>query len=281
MILYIKDLKIDTLETEQNGGKMNIYIISLSSAIKRRQFQQAQFEDLQLGYKFLDAVSVDNIDDTIYHKHYNDWQRPMKKTEMACYFSHRNAWLEVIESQQPALILEDDALLSKNINQLLNDIENITDNMDMINLEIRNRKKHISKSGKKLDDNFSLYRLYLDKTGAAGYILWPSGAKKLLIHEEENGIAIADAHIKDCYSLKAYQVEPAPIIQLDQCKNYNIKNNYEEESKSTVSTKNNYKGGILFRLNRFKFQLQLAIRQISLLFKSNRRYISLDREGFI
>jgi glycosyl transferase family 25 len=60
-----------------------------------------------------------------------------------------------------------------------------------------------------------LFRLYQDRAGAAGYILWPQGAKKLLQCEQKKGIALADAHITDCHNIKAYQVEPTPIIQLD------------------------------------------------------------------
>ncbi len=279
MKLYIKDLKIVILERELDGGKMNIYIISLKSATKRRKFQESQFKNINLDYIFLDAVSIEDISDELYNKHHNDWQRPMKTTEVACYFSHRNAWQKVIDSNEPALILEDDALLSVNIPRILNSVKPLEE-IDIINLEIRSRKKYISKTSKNLDDRFKLYRLFLDKTGAAGYILWPSGAQKLLEHERKNGIAIADAHIKDCYDLVAYQVEPALIVQLDQCEKYGIENHYEEESKSTVSTRNNYKGGVSFRIKRLVFQVQLAFRQLSIYFKSNRRYIDLDQYGF-
>jgi hypothetical protein len=49
-------------------------------------------------------------------------------------------------------------------------------------------------------------------------------AKKLLQCEQKKGIALADAHITDCHNIKAYQVEPTPIIQLDQCRDYAIQN---------------------------------------------------------
>ena len=54
-------------------------------------------------------MSAEDISKDTYKKHYYDWQRPLRKAEVACYFSHRSAWDKVIKSKKPALILEDDA----------------------------------------------------------------------------------------------------------------------------------------------------------------------------
>jgi GR25 family glycosyltransferase involved in LPS biosynthesis len=67
---------------------MNILIISLSSAIERRNFQQIQMEKLKLDFEFLEATSIHDIDMITYKKHAKDWQRPLKNTEVACYYSH-------------------------------------------------------------------------------------------------------------------------------------------------------------------------------------------------
>jgi len=129
--------------------------------------------------------------------------------------------------------------------------------------------------------NSKLLRLYQDRTGAAGYILWPSGAKKLIQFEKNKGIGLADAHITSCHSLMAFQVEPSPIIQLDQCKGYGVIHNYSNViSKSTVSNSQNYKGGIYFILKRLFYQLKLALRQLLILTKSQRRYISIRNSDF-
>jgi GR25 family glycosyltransferase involved in LPS biosynthesis len=42
---------------------MNILIISLSSAIERRNFQQIQMEKLKLDFEFLEATSIHDIDE--------------------------------------------------------------------------------------------------------------------------------------------------------------------------------------------------------------------------
>jgi glycosyl transferase family 25 len=259
---------------------VQIFVINLPDAVKRRKLQKDQLTKLGLEYKILDATSVEDISEATYKKHYFDWQRPLRKTEVACYFSHRSAWDRVIKSQMPALILEDDAILSIFLPELLERLNGIK-NADLINLENRGRKKFVSRSYVDIECNSKLLRLYQDRTGAAGYILWPSGANKLIQLEKNSGIGLADAHITACHALKAYQVEPSPIIQLDQCKEYGISNTYSHTvSKSTVSARDNYRGGAYFILKRLLYQLRLALRQLFILTKSKRRYISIRNSDF-
>ena len=208
---------------------MQIFVINLPDAVKRRKLQKDQLTKLGLEYTILDATSVEDISEATYKKHYFDWQRPLRKTEVACYYSHRSAWDRVIKSGEPALILEDDAILSIFLPELLDSLNKIK-STDLINLENRSRKKFVSRSHMDIECNSKLLRLYQDRTGAAGYILWPSGANKLIQLEKNSGIGLADAHITACHALKAYQVEPSPIIQLDQCKDYGISNTYHTYS---------------------------------------------------
>jgi glycosyl transferase family 25 len=259
---------------------VQIFVINLPSAIERRKLQKDQLSKLDLEYKILDATSVEDISETTYKKHYFDWQRPLRKTEVACYYSHRSAWDKVIKSNKPALILEDDALLSRFLPKLLDNLHEIK-NADLITLENRSRKKFVSRSHLDIDCNSKLLRLYQDRTGAAGYILWPSGAHKLIQLEKNSGIGLADAHITSCHALKAYQVEPSPIIQLDQCMEYGITNAYTSTvSQSSVSVGSNYKGSVYFILKRLFYQLKLALRQLFILTKSQRRYIKIRNSDF-
>jgi glycosyl transferase family 25 len=259
---------------------VQIFVINLPSAIERRKLQKDQLDKLGLEYKILDATSVEDINEATYKKHYFDWQRPLRKAEVACYYSHRSAWDKVIKNRKPALILEDDAILSRFLPKLLDNLNEIK-NADLITLENRSRKKFVSRSHLDIDCNSKLLRLYQDRTGAAGYILWPSGAHKLIQFEKNSGIGLADAHITACHALKVYQVEPSPIIQLDQCKEYGISNTYTHTvSKSTVNVGDKYKASIYFMIKRALYQLKLALRQLFILTKSQRRYIKIRNSDF-
>jgi len=260
---------------------VQIFVINLPDAIERRQFQIKQLSRLGLDYEILKATSIHDISDETYIKHYKDWQRPLRNTEVACYFSHRYAWQKIIDTNTPTLILEDDALLSKYVPELLKSFTN-KQNVDLINLEVAGRKKFISNIGENITCNSKLFRLYQDRNGAAGYILWPSGAKKLLAHESLNGIGLADAHIASCYSIKSYQVEPAAIIQLDQCGNYNLKTPYIKALfSSTVSQAQNPKGPFSFWIKRLSAQLKLGLHSAKILNRnSSRRNISIRNSDF-
>jgi len=259
---------------------MTILIISLTGAKQRREFQRQQLSALNLKFKFLDATSVDEIDEKVCEQHYQDWQRPLKTTEIACYYSHQQAWKEVIQSNQPALILEDDALLSKCVPELLADLLN-KEGVDLINFENRGRKKFVSRSAENIVCNSKLLRLYMDTTGAAGYLLWPSGAKKLLECEANKGLALADAQIYNCRSLRSFQIEPSPIIQLDMARHYGIKYSYDKKlSKSSVSSKTRLKNNLLFKFKRIWAQLKLGLYRTKIVFFSTKRLINLHPEQF-
>jgi glycosyl transferase family 25 len=258
---------------------MQILIINLANATARRKFQKSQLKNLGLSYQILNAISTDDISDKIYKYHYFDWQRPLRNVEVACYYSHRSAWQKIINNNKPALIIEDDALLSKHSAEVLESLAGFTD-ADFVQLEIRNRKKLIAKEGIKITPRHKLHRLYLDRTGAAGYVLWPTGAKKLIEHENKHGIGLADAHITACYNLVGYQVEPAVIIQLDQCQNYQITPPIETDSHILNQPKPIYENKLFFKFKRITSQFGMLFRQISSIFIAKRRYIKLNKTHF-
>lgn len=265
---------------------MKIFIINLPNAIERREFQKSQLQKLGLDGEFLNAISINDIEQETYDKHYFDWQRPLRREEVACYYSHKSAWQKIIESNKPALILEDDALLSIYVPELLKKLESRT-KTDLINFEVRNRKKYVSKDGESVTPGSRLLRLYLDRCGAAGYILWPAGAHKLLEAEKQKGIALADAHITDCRDLLAYQIEPAAIIQLDQCCHYGVETAFSRTEKATPpvswsigwASRAQPRSGS-FKLKRIFFQLKLGVRQMLLIGKAKKRNINLIKEDF-
>jgi glycosyl transferase family 25 len=258
---------------------MNIFIINLPNAVERLQFQKTQLSKLGLNYEILSAVSADDISKSTYKKHYYDWQRPLKMVEVACYYSHKSVWQKVINDNRPALILEDDALLSKHSKEVLEFLETFTD-VDFVQLEVHNRKKLVAKKGLNITPQHKLHRLYLDRTGAGGYVLWPSGAKKLIEYENKHGIGLADAHITACYNLIGYQIEPAVIIQIDQCENYKITPPIKINSYISTQLKPIYKNKLFFKFKRVKSQLRMFIRQLSFIFTAKRRYINFNKSHF-
>ncbi|WP_367947487.1 glycosyltransferase family 25 protein [Acinetobacter sp. BY484] len=268
---------------------MNILIVNLKTSRDRLDFQKKQFEKLGLNFEVLEAFSVANLSEEQYQKLGFGWQRPLRKVEVACFLSHQKAWEEVLNRNQPCLILEDDAVLASNTKEILNEIEqHQIQDVDLINLEVRSRKKIISRTPAFTlnQAQVELYNLYQDRTGAAGYILYPSGAKKLLNRLARTAPAIADGFIFSAYELQCLQVEPAVIIQEDQLAAYGLIQ--QKSFDSTIGRSENFKAEfnsfaekIAFKKRRLVGQIAMAIRYFQVMGKAEKRLIKLNQEKFI
>lgn len=259
---------------------MQVFIINLAQETKRRAFQEKQFQALGLKPTFIKAISADDIDDHLYQKHYYDWQRPLRKVEMACYFSHQALWKKIISNNQPALILEDDAILSKELPNILKDLEKCID-IDLLDLEVFNKNKYVAKIGKSLINDYKLFYIHLNSAGAGAYIVYPSGAKKLLSHENKKGISPADAYISSCHQLKAFQIEPALAMQCVFLESYGLENKYKELAYSATSKGEIPKRAFIFRLKRIYAQIKLGLYKLSLLPVAHKRLIAVKTKDFI
>ena len=246
---------------------MNIYIINLASAHERAAFQTKQFLRLGLNFEIVSAVSTADVSEEYYRHVAFDWERPLSRAEVSCYLSHRSLWQRVIDENTPALILEDDAYVSDDLPQLLNEISGMS--INYINLETRGRKKVVSKSIEHEIGDYKLRKLYYGGTGAAAYILWPEGARRLLAMEEGSGFALADAQICRTKMGGALQVDSAAAIQLDCCDRYQMRSPHQTQS-TLLNTR--YQEDIItpskiyFKLRRLKSQIKLGLIKLKVVF---------------
>ncbi|WP_201580292.1 glycosyltransferase family 25 protein [Psychrobacter sp. Pi2-52] len=254
-----------------NQSKIAALVINLDSAKERWDFQQKQLSELDIDYQRWEANSVDTLTDKEYERWANDWQRKLRRTEVACFLSHYRAWKYIADSGQSFLILEDDALLSQHLPDAL--LKLSTDNNVVyhhLTFETRGRKKLISKQGFDLCDSIALHELFLDKTGAAAYLLTPTGAKILIDHVVQHGAGLADALLCHTKRLKSIQSVPALAIQMDMATHYEMPElQCEIIATSNISTPNNIKplsNGIVktlkYKSKRISAQLGMGINQL-------------------
>lgn len=240
---------------------MKINIISVISQEKRRSFQVKQMKTLSLDFDFFNAITPENISDQEYKDKANDWGRPLKKIELACYLSHHALWEKISKYNEPALILEDDALLSTQLPRILKELEN-EQNIDYIDLETVYRKKTLSKKEYKKVCGSNLKRLYQRSSGAGGYILWPNGAKKLLQLKNEKGIMLVDAYISQCRALKAFQLESCAVVQLSICFYRGLEfNGIQQIQESSMHYIPKGKSSLLFKLKRIIIEIKKGLRR--------------------
>lgn len=257
---------------------MKALIINLDRETQRLAFQTKQLTSLGLEYDRIPAVVIQDKHDNDYQKYYKSWQRPLSISEVSCFFSHKKAWEVIVSENQPMLILEDDAWLANNLPCILKELITLK-NIDYVTLEVTgaNRKKLVAKEATASFCDVNLLRLFQGRSGAGGYILWPSGAKLLIEQFNEGQIGLSDKFINSCYSLRAYQIEPATVIQLDQCQFYGI--TPPLEVKTTIVNKSEFSVPLLdhirFRLRRIIGEIKIGVNFLKNRNHSIKRHISL------
>ncbi|MBF7687778.1 glycosyltransferase family 25 protein [Acinetobacter rathckeae] len=266
---------------------MHILLINLEPCTERLEQQQQQFQNIGLTFSRLPAVSVNDFSIDSYEQLAFQGQRPMKQSELACFLSHKKAWQHVVDLNEPCLILEDDVVLVSELKQILQDVEGLTA-VDVLSLEVHGRKKIIAKEKSfTVAQDYALFRMYQDRSGAAAYVLFPSGAKKLLTCLENSHPRLADEFISSCYALNSYQIEPAAAIQSDKAAMYDVGVSITHESVIAMIKNHHvnpnsqrWTAKVKHKKNRIVQQALLGVRHVSVLLKSVRRDIKVEPSKF-
>lgn len=195
----------------ESGAVPPILVISLVSAADRRAFMARQLDALGLDFRFLDATAVRDIPPADLARLRRLWARPMMDTEVACALSHRRCWEEIAAGDGPVLVLEDDAVLAPDLPAVLRAAGDLRD-ADCLNLETFAHPKTLGAPRAFGAGGHTLARVHRDTGGAAAYLMWPEGARKVLANLP-GFLPLADAAINLTLGLRKWQVEPAPAIQ--------------------------------------------------------------------
>ena len=209
---------------------MKIYLINQRA--DRLKFQEKQFRSLHLQFDRFEVIPFKGdstrlpfpIKSTLYWEGGNTFF--LTPTELSCFASHVHIWAE-IENNQPAVILEDDAVIAPTFGRLLKKISTLED-IDYINLESSPEPRYLLPQFHQRCR--SLQKLAVNNAYSAGYVLWPSGARKLLRAAKRRPDAV-DMLIWECITLRSFQLIPAQVIQLIFLPNREI----QEIPLSTIS----------------------------------------------
>ena len=251
-----------------------VHIISLASATHRRAYQATQAQRLGFEPRWSNAVGINDISDAFFHQNAFQWQRALKKTEVACFMSHLQLWQNIAQSDGPAIVLEDDVILG---GDWLADVQLLATHpqADFICLETWGKK---TLGNSEILGHLKLRRLVLNSAGAAAYVLWPAGAKLLMARYERCGVALADAFINQTNGWRIWQLVPANAVQMSVAPDFGLPPMdhsdsmiAREQNASAVAPSMSVKFHMKWR--RVNGELIKAWRQLSSLFAHNRVYI--------
>ncbi len=262
---------------------MKILVINLNSATHRLNFQSRQLARMGLEFERIEALEASDPPSPESTARATQWQRPMRQGEICCLESHEKAWKIISTGEEFGLILEDDAVLSSKLPEILKAVSNQSQ-IEHATLEVRGRKKILARSARALTPETNLVRLYQDRTGAAAYIISPKGAKKLLA-QSSKAAGLADAIIASCYQLSSWQLEPALAFQLDQCEQYGLKPPIDP--KTSIGTKLTPKPAPTKTLDAYRYkarrawaQIRMSLRQLRVLTIAHRRHVVVELDNF-
>lgn len=189
-----------------------VLVINLKSAIQRRDFQDLQLKILGLKYEWVCAVEPGDVDPTELQDRTYEYARPLRPSEVSCLLSHREAWRRVCLKNTPQLILEDDAVLQRDVPQLIEKLSHQR-NVDFFNLETVIKRKTLGKHQESIEGTRYTKSVVLrNRAGAGAYFLYPSGARKLL-NATVHWSPLADVALELCPSIRKWQIEPAAAKQ--------------------------------------------------------------------
>ena len=160
---------------------MKIFFINLRKRIDRLKFikRQLKFHKLK-GSKFF-GVEADLIEKKVINK----YKMYLSPSGIAGCLAHKKIWKHIVNNKvNYALILEDDAFLSKKIKLFIKNIYSVLkkNNIDIINLNTHEMPTKIGKlkfNIKEVDIN--LHNMISTEYGTAGYIISLKCAKKLIV----------------------------------------------------------------------------------------------------
>jgi glycosyl transferase family 25 len=192
---------------------MLTYFINTDAATDRRAFMEGQLESLGLEAERIRAVTPNDLTPDEIRRAYNPRRRvQLRRGETCCSVSHLRALVAFVATGQPyALILEDDANLSRSMPEFLAAIEAEGGACDLIRIESFLDPVRLAPKARRVGD-FALHRLYCVPAGSAGYIISARLARQVLtdpkfLHEPMDWAL---------YAHPAMQVVPALCVQDDR-----------------------------------------------------------------
>ncbi|SPH24773.1 hypothetical protein DEA8626_03810 [Defluviimonas aquaemixtae] len=253
---------------------MKALVINLATETDRMTFQSRQLDALGVEWERLDAVSPRTLTPPPDDPYWTRWQRPLRDAEKAATASHRSAWQRIAEGKAPMLVLEDDAVLMRDVPAFLAAVEGLP-GIDHISLETRGRRKLLGQRHAAAP----MVRLWQDYTGAAAYVLWPSGAR-ILMEDCARAAGIADGIICAAHRMCSWQADPALAVQLDRCVAHGLAAPIAVNSSILAETRPDRRNIPLsarasYRARRIAGQIRILARRLACVGRARRRHVAL------
>lgn len=148
----------------------------------------------------------------------NGIREPLTHSEVACFLSHRKAWMMIAEGAEPyGAVFEDDLVISGNAARWLLSHDWIPAGTDVVKLKTQGGRTWVDRRMIALGDGYNLSNLRCTHWGTAAYILSRGFARHLLDETERFSVTVDGVLFNHEFGIlgriKCYQFEPAICAQ--------------------------------------------------------------------
>lgn len=201
---------------------LDVYVINLATSTERWERTSARLTELGISHERFDAVDGRKEPHPLFER-YDDKQREKYRRkalsggELGCFASHFLLWKKCIELNKPIVVLEDDLIIHKSLNEALNIAEEQISTLQYLRLAATYPKPKTFKKIKTLGQ-FDLIDHIRGPSGTLGYVISPSASAALIKLAEKWFIAVDDYmdrywwHGVDCYSLMPFPIDVAENV---------------------------------------------------------------------
>ena len=255
--------------------QFQVLVINREDSTDRLDFQTWQLGEMGFDFIRVDAYTPETLP-PVQESYWKKWRHPLSPVQRAQLLSHGLAWDWVLENG-PALIIEDDAVLARSVPEILLNLESI-DGMEHLSLEVRGRRKLLSKTAIPIAHGVASHRLYLDRLGSAAYVLWPKGAEKLIKRASKGAVNVQGMALW-ANGLKSHQADPACAVQLDMAEKYGLSAPISSSS-TTLERKQDKSVSVTQLVRLISAQTRKIWRLVRFSLVADRRKVDLRPEFF-
>ena len=177
-------------------------------SLQRRTDRKKEFyKNNLINYEFIEAIDYKRLNNFIVDENFRDpfKNRPVLKSEVSCFLSHKKAWEKCLELNEPVIILEDDAVINKHWDE-----KYYTSLINKYNFIYLQKNENEPTEVISIDDKLEIPSYPYNLTG---YIIKPSTAKVLL--NNINKIIPADEYIPKL--MREYILTEVVSLKEDSC----------------------------------------------------------------
>lgn len=192
---------------------IQVLVISLQRSTDRREAVKKQLEHFSFPWKFIDAVDGRLLSrmppsyKAIKVKLLQGYE--LTPGEIGCFLSHIQAWKLCVEHNRTTLVFEDDFRLTKNIEQIIRDLIDISDQWNLVRLSGIYETPHEVLMYRR---GYDLVRNLGEPCGTAAYMIQPEAAE-ILLKNATHIYEPVDHYLEHYYkhSLRILAAKPYPI----------------------------------------------------------------------